>query len=77
MNGLALALNQALQDAVSSFDTSLNVHYVDYDARFEGHRFCDREEPSPDNPDTWFFNWSTKEDPDVIQLFFRISRPTI
>ena len=74
MNGLALALNRALQDAVDSFDPLWNVHYVDYDAQFQGHRFCDRDEPSPDDPDTWFFNWYTKDDPTTSALFQQLAQ---
>lgn len=72
MNGLALALNAALKSAVDSFEQNLNVHYVDYDAQFESHRFCDRDEPAPDDPDTWFFNWYTKEDPTAQALFEKL-----
>ncbi|KAI4158060.1 MAG: hypothetical protein LQ342_007790 [Letrouitia transgressa] len=62
MNDLALALNKALSAAVDGFKDK-GVFYVDYDNDFNDHRFCDRDEPAPDDPDTWFFNWYTKEDP--------------
>ena len=62
MNGLALALNQALSDAVNTHKDK-GVFWVDYDKDFDGHRFCDREEPSPDDPETYFFNYYTKDDP--------------
>lgn len=69
MNDLALALNKLLSDAAASFPDDQNVHYVDIDAAYEGHRFCDRDEPAPDDPATWFFNWYTKEDPKIASLF--------
>ncbi|KAL8724857.1 MAG: hypothetical protein Q9166_007711 [cf. Caloplaca sp. 2 TL-2023] len=56
MNNLALALNKLLKDAAESFPKEQHVHYVDIDATYDGHRFCDRDEPSPDDPETWFFN---------------------
>lgn len=62
MNGLALALNKALFDAVDDFKDK-GVYWVDYDQDFEGHRFCDRQEPNPDDPETYFFNYYTKDDP--------------
>lgn len=71
MNGLALALNQALKSAVDGFPTQ-GVTYVDYDNGFEGHRFCDRDEPNPDDEDTWFFNWKTIDDPATQQLFSHV-----
>lgn len=69
MNDLALALNKLLSDAAASFDEVQNVHYVDIDAAYEGHRFCDRNEPAPNDPETWFFNWYTKDDPKIASLF--------
>lgn len=62
MNGLALDLNKALAAAVEKVKTQ-GVFWVDYDSDFETHRFCDREEPSPDDPETYFFNYYTKDDP--------------
>lgn len=62
MNGLALALNKALAVAVDGFKDK-GVYWVDYDQYFNGHRFCDREEPKPDDPETYFFNYYTKDDP--------------
>ena len=69
MNALALALNAAIKSAVDAIDPLNNVHYVDYDSQFEGHRFCDQDEPSPNNPNTWFFNWQTSEDPTTETAF--------
>ncbi len=62
MNDLALALNKALSDAVDVFKDK-GVYWVDYDQNFDGHRFCDREEPNPNDPDTYFYNYYTKDDP--------------
>ena len=56
MNTLALALNTTIQSAVDAIDALYNVHYVGPDSQFRGHRFCDQDEPSPNNPSTWFFN---------------------
>ena len=69
MNTLALALNTALKSAVADIDPLYNVHYVDYDTQFEGHRFCDVDEPAPNNPGTWFFNWKTTDDPTLQTAF--------
>ena len=68
MNELALSLNAALKAGVAQFPTDQGVVYVDYDAQFEGHRFCDRVEPNAQDPETWFFAWDTKDDPEVEQL---------
>lgn len=62
MNGLALALNQALSNAVNGFKDK-GVYWIDYDKNFNGHRFCDRTEPNPDDPETYFFSYYTKDDP--------------
>ena len=62
MNELALALKKALSDAVDSHKDK-GVYWIDYDKYFDGHRFCDREEPNPNDPETWFFNYYTKDDP--------------
>ena len=69
MNTLALALNTAIKSAVDAIDPLYNVHYVDYDSQFGGHRFCDQDEPNANNPDTWFFNWQTTDDPTVEAAF--------
>ncbi|KAL9612597.1 MAG: hypothetical protein Q9167_002803 [Letrouitia subvulpina] len=62
MNMLALGLNQKLRSIALAFP---EVTYVDYDAHFEGHRFCDRREPNANDPETWFFNHNTTQDSDV------------
>lgn len=61
MNQLALALNDALRAAVNTFPAQF-VTYIDYDTQYTGNCFCDRVEPSPDDPDTWFFHQNTKTD---------------
>ena len=61
MNELALALNAKLKEVVATFPSE-RVIWIDYDAAFEGHRFCDRDEPNPNDPDTWFFNWDDRDD---------------
>ncbi len=62
MNELAIALNGALETAVGRFPPS-DVTFVDYDALFEGHRFCDRPEPNANDDETWFFALGTTSDP--------------
>ena len=62
MNELAVALNRALEAAVAEFPSRF-VTFVDYDPLFEGHRFCDRNEPNPNDDDTWFFQLGTTSDP--------------
>ena len=62
MNKLALALNSKLHDVVSTFDPA-QVFWIDYDAAFDGHRFCDRDEPDPSDDETWIFNWDDRDDP--------------
>jgi hypothetical protein len=62
MNELALVLNTALSDAVNGFKDK-GVYWIDYDKDFDGHRFCDRKEPNPNDPETYVFNYYTKDDP--------------
>ena len=62
MNELAVALNHVLKTVVGRFPPG-DVTFVDYDPLFEGHRFCDREEPNPDDDETWFFQYGTTSDP--------------
>lgn len=71
MNGLALALNKALAEAANRFKDQ-GVYWIDYDKDFDGHRFCDRKEPAPNDPETYFFEYYTKEDPEMkkAQRFF-------
>ena len=69
MNDLAVALNRALQAAVEQFPTRF-VTYVDYDDLFEGHRFCDRDEPNANDDETWFFQFGTTSDPTIEAFGF-------
>ena len=62
MNELAVALNSAIETTVGLFH-SRDVIFVDYDHLFEGHRFCDRVEPNPNDDETWFFQLGTTSDP--------------
>ena len=62
MNNLAIALNHALETAVGLFNPR-DVTFVDYDHLFEGHRFCDRDEPNVNDDETWFFQLGTTSDP--------------
>ncbi len=60
MNSLVLAVNTKLRrtiDAVNARFTRPRVFFVDYDAEFEGHRFCEQNVTEPDytRDDTWFF----------------------
>ncbi|KAL8716869.1 MAG: hypothetical protein Q9225_005829 [Loekoesia sp. 1 TL-2023] len=63
LNRIARDLNTALRTAVmgASVGAPNRVFFVDYDEQFNGHRFCDREEPNPDDPDTWFFTFGSNE----------------
>ncbi|KAL8896606.1 MAG: hypothetical protein Q9207_007639 [Kuettlingeria erythrocarpa] len=63
LNAIARDLNAALATAVerASMDAPNRVFFVDYDEQFEGHRFCDRDEPNPQDPDTWFFAFGSNE----------------
>ena len=61
LNALARELNLALKTAVlaTNIVSPGSVYFVDYDAQFERHRFCDRHEPNPNDPNTWFFSMGT------------------
>lgn len=62
LNKLARDLNTALKTAVATASISApnKVFFVDYDEKFEGHRFCDREEPNAKDPDTWFLTFGSE-----------------
>lgn len=64
MNSVAVGLNKALSDAVDRFKDK-GVYWVDYDKAFDTHRFCDRTEPNPNDPETWFFSYYTTQDPNM------------
>jgi len=60
MNDMVVAVNDKLKrsiDAVNSRYSTPKVLFVDYDARFEGHRFCEPNvtEPAYNRTETWFF----------------------
>ena len=66
--GLSDGLNTAVQTVSPAFPGQ--VFYVDIDAAYQTHRFCDREEPNPADPDTWFFNYgSPDEDEEGLENF--------
>jgi hypothetical protein len=60
MNTLVLSVNEKLRKTVNNFNkgfASPRVFFVDYDADFDGHRFCEPgvTEPDYNRTDTWFF----------------------
>lgn len=61
MNGLVAGTNRKLKTIVDSvnarYGNTPHVLFVDYDAGFEGHRFCEPEVVEPDytRDATWFF----------------------
>jgi hypothetical protein len=63
LNLIARELNLALKTAVmtASVGAPNRVFFVDYDAQFNGHRFCDRHEPNPEDPNTWFLTYGSDE----------------
>ena len=60
LNELARALNAAIQTGIQGVDNPDQVVYIDYDAAFDTHRFCDRDEPNPTDPETWFITYKVK-----------------
>lgn len=63
LNKIARDLNTGLREAVmrASIGAPGRVFFIDYDRQFEGHRFCDRVEPNPDDAETWFFTYGADE----------------
>ncbi|KAK8035182.1 hypothetical protein PG993_010177 [Apiospora rasikravindrae] len=60
MNVMVRAVNRKIEAAVARINrqfTSVKVVFVDYDAAFEGHRFCELDVVEPDyaRNETWFF----------------------
>ncbi|KAL3463731.1 SGNH hydrolase-type esterase domain-containing protein [Aspergillus heterothallicus] len=60
LNDLVRTLNSLIQSTISAINTARNteqIHYIDMDSRFDGHRWCEpgTQEPDPDNPNTYFF----------------------
>ena len=64
LNLLARDLNIHLKTAVMRANiTSPNqAFFVDWDAQYTGHRFCDRDEPNPADPETWFFTFDSTDE---------------
>lgn len=66
LNTLTSNLNNAINDAVgraNAADPRQPVVFVDYSPAFNGHRYCEDgvNEPEPNRPDTWFFEWETTD----------------
>ncbi|KAL8801416.1 MAG: hypothetical protein Q9182_004480 [Xanthomendoza sp. 2 TL-2023] len=63
LNKIARDLNAGLREAVMrvSLGAPNRVFFIDYDRAFEGHRFCDRVEPSPNDANTWFLTYGADE----------------
>jgi lysophospholipase L1-like esterase len=60
MNDMVVAVNGKIQrsiDIINSRFTRPKVFFVNYDDRFDGHRFCEPNvtEPAYNRTDTWFF----------------------
>ncbi|KAL8653408.1 MAG: hypothetical protein Q9226_003859, partial [Calogaya cf. arnoldii] len=57
LNKIARDLNSKIRSVVDN-NKQWGVVYVDYDSKFEGHRYCEEgvTEPDPNNPNTWFFH---------------------
>jgi SAGA-associated factor 73 len=60
MNDMVLAVNAKIRSSVAAINarfTKPRVLFVDYDAKFDGHRFCEPNitEPDYNRTDTWFF----------------------
>ena len=66
LNDLTDQLNAAINDAIvrnNGRDPRQPIVFVDYNNKFEAHRYCEEgvNEPDPNRPDTWFFEWDTTE----------------
>lgn len=60
MNEMVLAVNDKIRHSVEAVNAEFSVPkvmFVDYDAEFEGHRFCEPGviEPDYSRNETWFF----------------------
>ncbi|KAJ4293386.1 hypothetical protein N0V90_008669 [Kalmusia sp. IMI 367209] len=57
MNWLTWKLNDKIQATIRNWPTGADIHYVDTNSHFAGHRFCEEgvREPSYRNPDIWFY----------------------
>ncbi|KAL8784301.1 MAG: hypothetical protein Q9213_004059 [Squamulea squamosa] len=60
LNKLARDLNNKIKAVVDN-NKQWGVVYVDYDAQFDGHRYCEDgiTEPDNNNPNIWFFHLGT------------------
>ena len=61
LNELSQALNWYLHYLITQTNRNLGANklvFIDYDEKYNGHRFCRPgvTEPDRNNPDTWFFN---------------------
>ncbi|KAL8914278.1 MAG: hypothetical protein Q9171_001060 [Xanthocarpia ochracea] len=63
LNKIARDLNARLGEAVMRVSVGApgRVFFINYDAQFEGHRFCDREEPNPNDAETWFLTYGADQ----------------
>ncbi len=77
LNELSQTLNWYLHYLITQINRRLGVNkvvFVDYDEKYNGHRFCRPgiTEPDRNNPDTWFFNLNaTAQRTDQIAQNFR------
>ncbi|KAK5938568.1 hypothetical protein PMZ80_008757 [Knufia obscura] len=62
-----------LNDVIRASAEAHGAVYVDIDAAFEGHRFCEPgvREPRPDNEDTWFFRETPQRHSAMADGFLR------
>jgi SAGA-associated factor 73 len=86
MNDMVLSVNAKIRSSIDSVNAGFatpKVFFVDYDARFEGHRFCEEGviEPDYQRNDTWFFlvggldNAETSEEEDEIAAYGALRTP--
>ncbi len=66
MNDLADKMNAVLASVVQNFNNNNEhrVFFVNYDAAFDGHRFCEQgvtepQQPGQDRSNTWAFQYNT------------------
>jgi SAGA-associated factor 73 len=60
MNKMVMSVNQKIRQSINAINDDFlipRVFFVDYDAEFEGHRFCEPgvKEPDYKRNETWFF----------------------
>jgi hypothetical protein len=77
MNDLVIQVNAKIEQSIAMINSRFSVPkvlFVNYDAKFEGHRFCEPHisEPDYNRTDTWFFlvggedNTSNATEPSTI-----------